>query len=628
MALPPLVAELIAKTDGFQAGLARASQAAQQSAGDISGAMDKIKAGLGAFGVGVSVAGLALLVRQTADMGDELYKMSQRVGVSVENLSTLRYAADLSGVSLGDLDSLLVKLNKKLGEAAAGSENAAGFLKQFGIDVADVKNGTLGTDEALKRIADRFANTPDGINKSAAAVEAFGKAGASIIPFLNQGRDAIDALQTEASKLGLQISTETAQRMEAFNDQLRTLQFASEGAMVAIVGSMLPAIEGITKAMRDATIEGGKFAGFMAGLQTALTGTDQYKNDEQLVELTERKLQLEQDIAGARNQGNQVRVNVFSAELAKVEAQLKTTLTYRQALEETAKAEEEAARRREKLKTTGAQLALPGTPKATERARDRTAENERAARAQVEAEEQATRDIGEAWRAWEQQQVKNQEETAKAVAEMWRQVYQAIDDEQARAIEEGQRYLDALAKKTEEVDNFARDVGLTFSSSFEDAIVEGRKLQDVLEGLSRDLLRIVARKTLTEPLGQSISDALRGSPGPQQLSGPTEGGNFFDSALKFLGFRAGGGPVQPGGAYVVGERGPELFVPNAAGSVVPNGAMGSVQVNVINNGPPVAAQSSAPRIDAGRMVVDVVLTAARQDGNFRAGLASALSAPR
>lgn len=574
MALPPLVAELIAKTDGFQAGLARASQAAKQSAGDISGAMDKIKAGLGAFGVGVSVAGLSALLQQTTAIGDELYKMSQRVGVSVENLSTLRYAADLSGVSLGDLDSLLVKLNKKLGEAASGSESAAGFLKQFGIDVADVKDGTLSTDEALKRIADRFAGTPDGINKSAAAVEAFGKAGAAIIPFLNQGRDAIEALQTEASKLGLKISTETAQRMEAFNDQLRTLQFASEGARVAIVGSILPAIEGIAKAMRDATIDGGKFAGFIAGLQTLLTGTDQYKNDKQLVELTERKLQLEQDIAGARNQGNKVRVNVFSAELAKVEAQLKTTLTYRQALEETAKAEEEAARRREKLKTTGAQLALPGTPKATERARDRTAENERAARAQVEAEEQAARDISEAWRAWEQQQIKGQEETAKAVAEMWRQVYQAIDDEQARAIEEGQRYLDALGKKTKEVDGFARDVGLTFSSAFEDATVEGKKLSEVITGLGRDLARIIVRKSVTEPFGQGVSDFFRGSGGPQQLSGPTDGGGFFDGVLKFLGFRADGGPVAAGRPYIVGERGPELIVPHAAGTVVPNHALG------------------------------------------------------
>jgi phage-related minor tail protein len=39
--------------------------------------------------------------------------------------------------------------------------------------------------------------------------------------------------------------------------------------------------------------------------------------------------------------------------------------------------------------------------------------------------------------------------------------------------------------------------------------------------------------------------------------------------------RAEGGPVNAGGAYMVGEKGPELFVPSSSGSIVPNGAMGS-----------------------------------------------------
>ncbi|MBL8376554.1 MAG: hypothetical protein JNM79_01645 [Burkholderiales bacterium] len=632
MALPPLVAELIAKTDNFQAGLARASQSAQKSAGDITGSLSKISAGFGALGIGVSLAGVAgffaKTIQDSASLGDQLYKMSQRVGVSVETLSTLRYAADLSGISMEDLGSGLTKMSRKVTELANDGEKGEKFLRQFGIEASEVRAGVLSADEVLKRLADTVAKSPDGMNKATAAFLAMGKGAEAWIPFLNQGREGIESLQSEATKLGLRISTETAQRMEAFNDQLRTLKFASEGAAMEMASRFMPQLEGIARAMRDATIEGGKLAGIIAGLSVYKYGTHQDKNDADLVRLTEKKLQLENDIVAARNQGNQVRVNTFTGELNRVEAELKTTLAYRQVLEETTRAEQEAARQRERLKTSGAQLVLPGTPAATNREKDRTAENERAARAQVEAEEQAARDISEAWRAWEKQQLEGQEETAKAVAEMWKQVYKTIDDEQERAIEEGQRYLDALAKKTKEVDNFARDVGLTFSSAFEDAIVEGRKLQDVLQGVLKDLLRIVARKTITEPFGQSISDLIRGEPGPQLLSGPTEGEGFFDGILQFLGFRAGGGPVQAGGAYVVGERGPELFVPGAAGTVVPNGAMGNVEVNIINKGPPVSAQASAPRFDAGRMIVDVVLTAARQDGNFRAGLAGALAAPR
>ena len=56
-----------------------------------------------------------------------------------------------------------------------------------------------------------------------------------------------------------------------------------------------------------------------------------------------------------------------------------------------------------------------------------------------------------------------------------------------------------------------------------------------------------------------------------------------------LGFGGGaenkfmGGTVAAGSPYIVGERGPELFVPGASGSIVPNGAMGGAPVIVNNN---------------------------------------------
>ncbi|HJT39457.1 MAG TPA: tail tape measure protein [Sphingobium sp.] len=51
------------------------------------------------------------------------------------------------------------------------------------------------------------------------------------------------------------------------------------------------------------------------------------------------------------------------------------------------------------------------------------------------------------------------------------------------------------------------------------------------------------------------------------------GGALLNLASMAMGLpgRATGGPVAPGRAYVVGERGPELFVPTASGQVVPNG---------------------------------------------------------
>jgi hypothetical protein len=60
-----------------------------------------------------------------------------------------------------------------------------------------------------------------------------------------------------------------------------------------------------------------------------------------------------------------------------------------------------------------------------------------------------------------------------------------------------------------------------------------------------------------------------------------KGGGLGEALTKsFSGARADGGPVLPGGAYLVGERGPELFRPHGAGTIEPAGGAGGVSVTV------------------------------------------------
>jgi hypothetical protein len=99
----------------------------------------------------------------------------------------------------------------------------------------------------------------------------------------------------------------------------------------------------------------------------------------------------------------------------------------------------------------------------------------------------------------------------------------------------------------------ARNAGSMIASGFEDAIFSGQKLGEVIRSLGMDLMRMVFQQTVTAPLAAGISGAI----------------------LKGFGARAMGGPVSAGSPYVVGEKGPELFVPSSSGSIVPNGAMGS-----------------------------------------------------
>jgi hypothetical protein len=102
----------------------------------------------------------------------------------------------------------------------------------------------------------------------------------------------------------------------------------------------------------------------------------------------------------------------------------------------------------------------------------------------------------------------------------------------------------------QEEKKLAMDAGQAIAQSFEDAAISGGNLREIIKGLTQDLLRLVFRQQITQPLAGVIGEAL------------------------FKGFRAEGGPVGAGGSYVVGEKGPELFVPGSSGSIIPNGAMG------------------------------------------------------
>lgn len=99
-----------------------------------------------------------------------------------------------------------------------------------------------------------------------------------------------------------------------------------------------------------------------------------------------------------------------------------------------------------------------------------------------------------------------------------------------------------------------KQLGLTFTSAFEDAVVGGKGLRDVVKGIEADLLRLGTRKLVTEPFLNFLSQAVGGAAGGG-------GGGIFSSIFGSLfgGGRASGGPVSAGRIYEVNERGPELL---------------------------------------------------------------------
>jgi len=212
---------------------------------NLKGLGDQAQALPAKFGtLGVAIAGVfsAATIKGAVDMLDKLDDLSEKSGISVESLSALRYAGEVTGTTFESLADGVTKLSKNMAEAAGGGKEAAAAFKAVGVEVTNSSGGLRNQDEVLADLADRFASYSDGAAKSALAQKIFGKSGAEMIPLLNQGSEGIARLRKEAQGLGAIYGGELAKQAAEFNDNLKKLEINAEAGKVAIAGGLLPVL--------------------------------------------------------------------------------------------------------------------------------------------------------------------------------------------------------------------------------------------------------------------------------------------------------------------------------------------------------------------------------------------------
>lgn len=213
-------------------------------------------------GASIAAAGYGMhqLIVPVAEVGEELNKLSQKTAVSVEALSALLYASELSDVSTESLTKALKFLSTAMFDAKVKGGEGSAALRAFGISAVDAHNQIRPTEEVLLDLADKFSAMPDSAEKAALAVKLFGKNGLDMIPMLNQGREGITAMMEEAKRLGLVMSADAARASEEFNDNLKRLHAVNEGVQRQIGSAFIPILADLTEHLFTAKTEAGGFS--------------------------------------------------------------------------------------------------------------------------------------------------------------------------------------------------------------------------------------------------------------------------------------------------------------------------------------------------------------------------------
>jgi phage-related minor tail protein len=179
--------------------------------------------------------------------------------------------------------------------------------------------------------------------------------------------------------------------------------------------------------------------------------------------------------------------------------------------------------------------------------------------------------------------------------------------------------MDSFVDVRTDVAGFARDVaemrsvlemGLGTGADRAGRLIESGLLRAIRSGkFGFDDLRSTALSTLNEIAAATVRSGLSALIGGGSGGGLVSLGSAVIGALTGVPGRATGGPVSPGRAYVVGERGPELFVPTSSGSVAAGGGGGAreVRVSIAINAPAGSAPDMLAR--SGRQVARAVRAA-------------------
>lgn len=236
-----------------------ASSPGVSNAGRTAGSnfMGGVGRGLAVAGAATAAVGAAAIkagdafadaAGEVAEYGDNIDKMSQRLGFSYEGFQKWDYILGQSGVDIDSMQTGLKTLTNQLDDARNGSADAQARFEALGLSLEDISN--MSREEVFESVISGFQQMEDSTERAALANDLFGKSGQNLTPLFNQSIEETKALADAAEDLGLIMSDDAVKASADYQDALDTMQRSMAGLKNNMMGEFLP---GITSVMDGLT---------------------------------------------------------------------------------------------------------------------------------------------------------------------------------------------------------------------------------------------------------------------------------------------------------------------------------------------------------------------------------------
>ena len=257
-------AELVSVGGSGERSLKKIDRAGGKASRELSGLTDRTKTlrlGMralgGALAAVAAAGGLATLIDRSISAADAVAKTADKIGVGVEALQELRFAAQLAGVEQRTMDMALQRFTRRVAEAAKGTGEAKQALAQMGIALKDQHGVIRRSEDLLNDVAEAFKRTTDPAERLRLAFKLFDSEGVAMVNMLVGGASALDATRRHARDLGIVLEEDLVRNAEKARDELDTLGKVVSANLTRAMLDLAPAIADVSSGLSELAADAG-----------------------------------------------------------------------------------------------------------------------------------------------------------------------------------------------------------------------------------------------------------------------------------------------------------------------------------------------------------------------------------
>lgn len=184
-------------------------------------AMTRLSAALAPLAAGFTAAAVASRIWEAGMKAANMGEQAEQIGLTTDQLQAYRLAAAQAGIEAEQMDGAMMRLARAMGSANDGSDEAIARFEKLGVNILDSGGNLRKTADVMPELARGLLQIGSETERAALMQELFGRSGARLVTVLGQIAQGNDAVVASAKAQKAVIGEEVIKAWDELDDQMK-----------------------------------------------------------------------------------------------------------------------------------------------------------------------------------------------------------------------------------------------------------------------------------------------------------------------------------------------------------------------------------------------------------------------